>query len=61
MEQLEVLPILPGNYYVTRGITNSFRDVVYDRTNVRELLVKWEEIINEELARKWAEYYRNNP
>lgn len=60
MAQLRVLPILPGNYYVTRGITNSFRGVMYDGENVRELLVKWEDIINDELDRKWQEYYRNN-
>lgn len=60
IERMEYIPIVPGNYYITRGINNTFRGVVYDDKNVRELLTSWTLKINEEITRKRAEFYKNN-
>ena len=60
MQYLRFTPIVCGDYYVGRGVDNTFRAVVYDGENVRELLNKWTIRINEELARKRKEFYQNN-
>ena len=57
---LEFLPIVPGNYYVTRGLTNCTRGVIYDGENARELLTEWTIRINDEIHRKRMEFYQNN-
>ncbi len=60
IEYMEYIPIVPGNYYINRGIDNTFRGVVYDGENVRELLTSWTVRINDEITRKRAEFYKNN-
>lgn len=60
MESLCFVPNVPGNYYVGRGVTNTFRGVVYEGENVRELLTDWTLKINEELIRKRNEFFQNN-
>ncbi len=57
---LQFIPIVPGNYYVTRGLTNSTRGVIDHGENARELLTEWTIKINEELLRKRNEFFKNN-
>lgn len=57
---MEYIPIIPGNYYISRGINNTFRSVVYDGGNVREFLLYWNDKVNQEIARKRKEFYKNN-
>ncbi len=59
-ENLEFIPIVPGNYYVTRGINNSVRGVIDNGENAREILTEWTIKINEEITRKRNEFYLNN-
>jgi ABC-type glycerol-3-phosphate transport system substrate-binding protein len=46
------IPSIPSSYYVTRNVTNAFRNVVYKNENERETLNKYANIINEEIIRK---------
>ena len=57
---LKFIPIVPGNYYVSRGITNSIRAVIDDGANAREMLTEWTIKINSEILRKRNEFYLNN-
>jgi len=57
---LEFLPIVPGYYYVTRGLQNAKRGVIYDNENPRELLTEWNTKINDELLRKRLEFQNYN-
>ena len=59
-EWLQFIPIVPGNYYVTRGVNNSIRGVIDRGENARELLTEWTIKINEEILRKRNEFYQNN-
>lgn len=59
-ENLKFIPIVPGNYYVTRGISNSIRGVVDHGENAREMLTEWTIKINDEILRKRNEFYQNN-
>ena len=60
IEHLKFIPIVPGNYYVGRGLTNATRGVIYDGENPRELLEKWTIQINDEITRKREEFNMNN-
>ena len=58
-KNLKFIPIVPGNYYVSRGLTNSIRGVVDHGENARELLTEWTIKINAEILRKRNEFYLN--
>ena len=58
-KNLKFIPIVPGNYYVSRGLTNSIRGVVDHGENARELLSEWTIKINAEILRKRNEFYLN--
>jgi len=57
---LKFIPIVPGNYYVNRGLTNSIRGVIDHGENAREMLTEWTIKINDEILRKRNEFYLNN-
>ena len=57
---LKFIPIVPGNYYVTRGLNNSTRGVIDRGENARELLTEWTIKINDEITRKREEFAKNN-
>ncbi len=57
---MKFIPIVPGNYYVNRGLTNSIRAVIDDGANAREMLTEWTIKINDEILRKRNEFYQNN-
>jgi len=46
------IPSIPSSYYVTRNVTNIFRNVVYKNENERETLNKYAKIIDKEITRK---------
>ena len=54
--QVRPLENVPGSYYMTRSLTNAFRRVVYYFENPREILLRYNEDMNLELARKRIEY-----
>ena len=54
------IPIVPGNYYVTRGLSNATRAVIYEGVSARETLREWNEKINSEITRKRNEFSLNN-
>ena len=47
--------VLPTTYYITRNLTNAYRDVIYNYKNEREVLNKYNRIINAEISRKNTE------
>jgi ABC-type glycerol-3-phosphate transport system substrate-binding protein len=54
------IPQVPGNYYMTRSLSNAFRKVVYSFENPREVLFKYNEDINREIQRKRTEFGLDN-
>jgi ABC-type glycerol-3-phosphate transport system substrate-binding protein len=50
------IPQIPGNYYLTRSLSNAFRKVVYNYENPREVLFKYNQDINREIERKRTEF-----
>lgn len=51
------IPVIAGSYYLTRGIDNAFREVVYDGRNAKEALIVWNREISDEIARKREEIF----
>ena len=47
---------LPGGYYVDRGIEQAYWNVVEQNANPTDVMLKWGNIVNEEMRRKKAEY-----
>ncbi len=47
---------VPGGYYTSRYIDNAFRGVVYAGRDYRETILDYTDIINEEIAKKRAQY-----
>ncbi len=60
MSNLRFTEVVPGDYYISRGLTNTFQGVVNNGVNVRELLDEWTTKINEEMRRKREEFHMNN-
>lgn len=56
MAALKGIPQIPGSYYTARAIINAFRSVVYNGSQVRQVLIKQNEMINYEIHRKRAEF-----
>ena len=55
-DNVEVLPSIPGGYYIDRNILNAFRAVTISGKNCRESLNYWAEEINKEVLRKRKQY-----
>ncbi len=60
-EWVKEIPELVGGYYVTRSITNAFRNVTNNYTNPREMLFYYNDQINDEIWRKRMEYNLSVP
>lgn len=54
-EFLKGVPTLPASYYLNRGLTNAFRNVLYNNENPREALFYQNKQINKEITRKRKE------
>lgn len=50
------IPEIPGGYYTARGIDQAFWNVTELGKDPTEMLTKWGEIVNTEIARKISEY-----
>ena len=55
-QQTDELPEVPGGYYTTRCLTQAFWEVVENGNTSLEAMIKWGEILNNEIDRKRAEY-----
>lgn len=55
-EDLDMIPVVLGDYYVTRGLNNAFRNTVYSGLNYKESLLTQNGIINTEMRRKQKEF-----
>lgn len=56
-QQIKEIRNVPGGYYVTRGLDNAFRNVVYNKTDPYRALASWDKEINNEIARKREEFH----
>lgn len=56
MNQVEEIPEYPGSYYVSRSVYQSFWNVVENNQNPKEMLLKYSEEADQEIARKWKQY-----
>ena len=53
---IEEMPEVPGSYYTARSITQSFWETVEQGRPAMEAVTKWGAILDNEIARKRAEY-----
>lgn len=56
-KEIKEIRNVPGGYYVTRGLDNAFRDVVYNNNDAYRALAEWDKEINNELTRKREEFH----
>ena len=54
-DEVKEIPTLPASYYLTRGLNNAFRNVVYNDANPREEMFYQNKQINKEIVRKRKE------
>lgn len=59
-ERVIDIEMIPSTYYTTRNISNAFREVIYKYSNEREVLNKFNKIINAEIKRKNTELQKYN-
>lgn len=55
-ENLETVEETPGSYYTQRMYFQAFWDVVNNDTNKRNTIIKWGNLVNQEISRKRKEY-----
>ena len=55
-ENIKEIPEIPGSYYVSRSVDQSFWNVVNDHKVSKDTLQKWGKIADNEIKRKMAEY-----
>lgn len=55
-DDIEEIPEYPGSYYVARSIYQAYWNVVNDNLNPKDMLTKFGDEANEEIARKWEQY-----
>ena len=51
------IPEYPGSYYVSRSVYQAFWSVVQKNKNPKEMLAKYGKEADDEIARKWEQYY----
>lgn len=54
-DRVQMIEEIPGSYYVTRGLNNAFRRVIYDYENPIDTLNRYNIQINKEIARRRSE------
>ena len=47
---------VPGSYYVSRAVDQAYWNVVTNGKNVKDVLIEWSAVANDEIARKIKEY-----
>lgn len=55
---IKEVPEIPGSYYATRAIDQAFWAVYNKGENVKDALMKWSDLADNEIERKIAEYSR---
>ena len=55
-ENIKEIPEIPGSYYVSRSVDQSFWNVVNEHKVSKDTLQKWGKIADNEIKRKIAEY-----
>lgn len=55
-DNIKEIPEIPGSYYVSRSVDQSFWNVVNDHKISKDTLQKWGKIADNEIKRKIAEY-----
>lgn len=56
-ENVKEIPEYPGSYYVSRSVYQAFWNVVQKNKNPKEMLSKYGKEADDEIARKWEQYY----
>jgi ABC-type glycerol-3-phosphate transport system substrate-binding protein len=55
---VEEIPVVAGGYYMARNIDNAFRRVIQQRENPRDMLLRFNQDINDEIERKQSQFAR---
>ncbi|MBO4432632.1 MAG: extracellular solute-binding protein [Clostridia bacterium] len=55
-EAVSEISEVPGSYYVSRAVDQAFWNVVTNGRNVKDALIEWGNVANEEIERKIEEY-----
>lgn len=55
-EQVREINEVPGSYYVSRAVDQAFWNVVTNGKNVKDVLIEWNAVANDEITRKIDEY-----
>ena len=55
-DQVRELPEYPGSYYVSRSLYQSFWNVIENNKNPKDMLIKYANQADTEMARKWKQY-----
>lgn len=55
-EWVKGIPQIPGAYFTSRHINNAFRKVIYQGEDIRETLLDYVRVINDEIAKKRKEF-----
>ncbi len=56
LESSRSVPQVPGSYFIARHLNNAFRAVVISGEDLKDSLIKYNEVINEELSVKRKEF-----
>ncbi len=56
-DQLTEVEEIPGGYYTARVIEQAYWNVVNNKKNVKDMLVEWAAVADEEIARKRHQYH----
>lgn len=55
--KLQEVPELPGSYYTSRSIDQAYWNVVNNSENAKDMIIKWSDIADQEIARKREQYH----
>lgn len=55
-KRMQEVPEIPGSYYTARSIDQAYWNVVNNGQNAKDMMIKWADISDAEIARKRAQY-----
>ncbi len=55
-ERIQEVPEVPGSYYTARSIDQAYWNVTNNSKNAKDMMIKWAEISDTEMARKREQY-----
>ena len=56
LNEVKEINEVPGSYYVSRAVDQAFWNVVTNGKNVKDVLIEWNSVANDEIERKIKEY-----